>query len=246
MKALVLAAGLGTRLKPITDSIPKALVKVGGEPMIQRIILRLKDHGFNYIVVNTHHFSDKIKDFLSRHDFGIEIEVSDESQELLDTGGGIVKAKELLFKYDEDPFLVHNVDILSNADISEIVGYNKKEYSSGGVLLVNDRDSSRKLLFDDEMQLKGWHDLKADKYRPNVFDSVHNYKEVAFSGIYSLSLEMVEEMERLMGKGKFAVMEYFLHPERQLPLRGLFRKGIKIIDIGKPATLMQASGILND
>ncbi len=118
MKAMILAAGLGTRLRPWTLEHPKALVPVGGVPMLERVIVRLKDEGFDEIVVNIHHFGDQIIDFVRSKDFGVKIFISDERGELLDTGGGLVYARELL---GEDPVLVHNVDILSNADLKSFM-----------------------------------------------------------------------------------------------------------------------------
>ena len=242
MKAMILAAGLGTRLKPITDKIPKALVKVDGIPMLQRVILKLKSQGFNYIVVNVHHFTEQIIDFLSKKDFGIEIVISDESDALLDTGGGIIKARNLLFKYDNNPFLVHNVDILSNGDLDEI----EKGIMGGACLLVSNRPSGRKLIFDEGMTLRGWHNLDNGAYRPAEFQLKKGDIELAFSGIYSMSRRGVEEMERLLGYGKFSVMDYFLHPDRKERIQGMEQKGLKLIDIGKPATLSRASEILKE
>lgn len=241
MKAMILAAGLGTRLKPITDKTPKALVEVGGVPMLERIIQRLKKQGFKQIVINVHHFADQIIKFLQERDFGLEIKVSDETESLLDTGGGIIKAMPLLFEKDSAPVLIHNVDILSNADLN---GLWKKGLEQT-TLLVSERDSSRKLIFDKEMNLKGWHDLKNDIYRPSSLELKFSDKEIPFSGIYTITKAAVEEMQTLMGTGKFSVIEYFLSPLRNEKIVGLEQSGISIIDIGKPATLLQASNILS-
>lgn len=116
MKAMILCAGLGTRLRPWTLSHPKALVPVGGVPMLERVIDKLRSQGFDYIVVNVHHFPEQIVDFLRQRDLGVKIAVSDESDRLLDTGGAIMKAEELL-RFSDGPVLVHNVDILSDADL---------------------------------------------------------------------------------------------------------------------------------
>ena len=241
---MILAAGLGTRLKPITDKIPKALVEVDGVPMLERVILNLKNQGFNYIVVNVHHFSEMVKDYLNSKDFGIEIQVSDESDELLDTGGGIVKASRLLFKEDDSPVLIHNVDILSNArleDVLEQISRGETEVS----LLVSDRPSTRKLLFNEEMDLLGWHDLKNEVFRP-VDIKGKEAKELAFSGIYAVSKKGVEEMEKKFGEGRFPVMDYFLDFDREARIKGIEQEGLQLIDIGKPATLSQASQIFKD
>lgn len=238
MKAMILAAGLGTRLKPITDKIPKALVEVGGIPMLERVLMTLKLQGFDDITVNVHHFAGMIKDFLGSRDFGVKIKISDESEELLDTGGGIVKASSLLFGDDENPVLIHNVDIISNADLGQVMS------GDGTTLLVSDRESSRKLIFDKEMNLRGWHDLRNDRYRGESLEGESERNEYAFSGIYKITKQAAEEMRGLMGEGKYSVMDYFLHPERKENIKGYLDKTLRLIDIGKPATLSQASDML--
>ena len=146
---MILAAGLGTRLKPWTLEHPKALVPVDGIPMLERVILKLKSQGFDEIVVNVHHFAGQITDFLDSKDFGIKISISDERGGLLDTGGGLVHARHLL---EGEPFLVHNVDILSNADLSALMHFHESE-GNDVTLLTSDRKSSRKLLFDEDGSL---------------------------------------------------------------------------------------------
>lgn len=240
---MILAAGLGTRLKPLTDHLPKALVEVEGVPMLERVILNLKKKGFDYIVINVHHFASLVRDFLDSRDFGIELRISDESDCLLDTGGGLVKASGLLFKDNDEPVVVHNVDILSNVDFATLLSRSEREKGEGR-LLVSDRDSSRKLLFDRDFLLKGWHDLKSGLYKPEPLEGKEDLKELAFSGIYVLGRNHVEEMEKLLGWGKYSVMEYFLHPQRKQLLRGVEQPDLKLLDIGKPATLSQASEFL--
>lgn len=241
MKAMILAAGLGTRLKPITDKIPKALVEVHGVPMLEHVILDMKSQGFNYIVVNVHHFADQIIRFLNERDYGVEIVISDESDGLLDTGGGIVKASPLMFKHDDNPVLIHNVDILSNADLRGLMIKADNETA----LLVNDRNSGRKLIFNKDYNLVGWHDLKNNIYRPEQFPALNlddaSNVELAFSGIYVFTKRCADEMKKLMGEKKFSVMDYFLNPYRKEIIRGIKINNLKLIDIGKPETLAQAS-----
>lgn len=248
MKAMILAAGLGTRLRPLTDSMPKALVEIDKVPMLERVILNLKKMGAKKIIVNVHHFGEMIIDFLNRKDYGLNIEISDERGLLLDTGGGIVKAAPLIFKEDNAPVLIHNVDILSNADLNSF-------YKNDGTrLLVSDRESTRKLVFDNNFELKGWHDIKNNIYRPEYLNkmqseeckgirNVSGIKELAFSGIYMLTEASVNEMKLLFGHEKFPIMDYFLHPCRKEKIMGEEMKGLKVIDIGKPATLSQANEI---
>lgn len=239
---MILAAGLGTRLRPITDNIPKALVKVDGIPIIGRLIDVLISQGFDYIVVNVHHHALKLREYLLSRDFGVEIRISDESEELLDTGGGLVKASPVLFEKNDDPVLVHNVDIISNSDLALLM--NRK--SEGPVLLVNDRNSSRKLIFDNANILRGWHDLKKDSYRSAGITLKKDYRELAFSGIYSITKSSVDEMRNLLGEGKFSVMDYFLHPERKLQIKGEEDGSLKLLDIGKPDTLAKVKEFLKE
>ena len=244
MKAMILAAGLGTRLKPITDRIPKALVEVDGVPMLERVIFRLKKEGFDKVIVNVHHFGEQIVEFIKQKDFGAEILISDERGLLLDTGGGIVMAMPLLFGENREPVLVHNVDIISNADLKGLM--EKTNEAPGVRLLVSDRDSSRKLLFDEGMSLGGWHDIKNEKFRMLTDKRKDSLIELAFSGIYCMTYEGAEEMKRILGEGKFSVMEYFLNPQRKEKVRGEKQDNLELIDIGKPATLVQAHAILKN
>ncbi|MBD5203323.1 MAG: NTP transferase domain-containing protein [Bacteroidales bacterium] len=240
MKAMILAAGLGTRLRPFTLKHPKALVPVGGVPMLERVITRLIEEGFDDIVVNVHHFADQIKDFLNSKRLNATILVSDESNMLLDTGGALVKALPLLDSSDDSPFLVHNVDILSDAPLAGLVGHNMNT-GADATLLVSDRDSSRRLVFDDDMILSGWHDIVSDRWRPEGFRPQADNKEFAFSGIYVARPSMIRDMISLGFEGKFGVMDYFLSPMRHNIVEGWCLENVGIIDIGKPATLSQAN-----
>ncbi len=154
MKALLFAAGKGTRLKPFTDAHPKALAKVNGITLLERNINYLQSFGINNFVINIHHFGEQIVDFLKENDnFGAHIEISDESELLLETGGGLMFARSLLEQ--EEFFLIMNVDILTDLNITEFINFHK-EHDDFVTLAVSDRESSRKLLFDDSMILKGW------------------------------------------------------------------------------------------
>lgn len=158
-QAMIFAAGLGTRLKPLTDRMPKALVPVAGEPLLAHVIRKLKAEGFTRIVVNVHHFADQIIDYLHTHDFGVEIHISDETSKLLDTGGGIRHAAHW-FETDS-PVLIHNVDILSNANLSQL-------YDSAvadAALLVSDRVTKRYLLFGEGKRLVGWTNVETGEVR---------------------------------------------------------------------------------
>ena len=171
MQAMIFAAGLGTRLRPLTDKMPKALVEVDGKPLIEHVIEKLCKSGFTSIVVNVHHFSNQIIDYLNAHDFGVDIRISDETDKLLDTGGGLRKAS-YLFNPDEQ-VLIHNVDILSNADLRTFYeqGPQVTNYATGGnmkaaaTLLVSWRKTKRYLLFDADMRLVGWTNIETGEVK---------------------------------------------------------------------------------
>ena len=159
MKAMIFAAGLGTRLKPITDTMPKALVPVCSKPLLEHLVEKLKGAGFSDVVINVHHFAQMIRDYAVQHDnFGINVAFSDETDLLRETGGGIKHASKLL--WDGEPFLVHNVDILSNLNLEEF--YNAHMAASISpdtplaTLLVSERETARYFLFDRDNNLVGW------------------------------------------------------------------------------------------
>ena len=162
MKALVFAAGLGTRLKPLTDSMPKALVPVCGEPLLYHVLTRLRAAGYDEIAGNVHHFADQIRNYLSENDFGIPILVSDETDLLRETGGGIRHARPFLEGGDA-PFLVHNVDILSDLDLGWFRRQTRPEALA--TLLVRERKTQRYFLFDRDMRLVGWTHIATGEVR---------------------------------------------------------------------------------
>lgn len=238
MKAFILAAGLGTRLKPWTLSHPKALVPVGGVPMLERVIRSLENEGFDYIVVNVHHFASQITDFLKARAWQARIEVSDETDLLLDTGGALVHAAPLLCR-DSEPFLIHNVDILSDASPAELMAAHK-ELGGEATLLVSDRDSSRHLLFDPEMRLRAWRNLSNGERRGEAGEWPI---ELAFSGIHVMNTSLVESMRAEGMPRVFPVMDYYLSHTRQIPIFGYRRDSLDLIDIGKPETLSRANDL---
>lgn len=215
-QAMIFAAGLGTRLKPLTDKKPKALVEVGGEPLLKHVILRLKNAGFTRTVVNVHHFSRQIIDYLkANEDFGLEIVVSDESVELLDTGGGMKKAAPL---FDADSqILIHNVDILSNVDLERFYTEAPKmhNYGSGdwldasATLLVNWRKTSRYLLFDEQMRLVGWTNIETGEVK-SPFKWLREFAKEHPEEFTTLPdhHEHIEVRHRLLGYGRMILKAY--------------------------------------
>lgn len=161
---MIFAAGLGTRLRPLTDNMPKALVSVAGKTMLERVILKLKDAGFHDITINIHHFGSQIIDFLrANQNFGVDIHISDERGELLDTGGGIKKARPLL--ESNEPFLIHNADILTDLDLNAFY-HHHLESDADATLLTNHRKTSRYLLMNQDNRLVVGRIFLQAKYSP--------------------------------------------------------------------------------
>ena len=234
MKAMIFAAGLGTRLRPLTDHMPKALVPVAGVPMLQRVILRLKESGFNDLVINIHHFGEQILDFLkANQNFGVRIRISDERGELLDTGGGIRKARPLLD--GDEPFLVHNVDILSNADLRKMTD----GYIGETVLLVSQRATQRYLLFDDEQRLVGWTNLQTGEVRsPYKRLDPARCRKWAYSGIQVVAPEMFPLMDTW--PSRFSIIDFYLAVCDRIAIRALPVSGLRLLDVGKQDSLEAA------
>ena len=241
MKAMILAAGLGTRLRPWTLTHPKALVPVEKVPMLARVIERLIHDGFGDITVNVHHFASQITDYLAENHFNAEIHVSDETGRLLETGGGILHAREFLGA-DNAPFLVHNVDILSNAPLSSLM---QTHIASGSdaTLLVSKRKSSRKLWFATDNVLAGWSSDSGET-RPANFCPGEGMACFAFSGIYVMNPRLFPLMERQFGSRPFSIMDFFLANTGSLRIRGYVAENLEVLDIGKPETLANAPEML--
>ena len=237
---MIFAAGLGSRLKPLTDTMPKALVPVAGRPMLEHVLLKLKEAGFTEVVVNIHHFGEQIIDFLqANQNFGLTIHLSDERDLLLDTGGGVKKAR-VYFEHSDEPFLVHNVDILSDVDLNRLYAYHLQQ---GGVapLLASRRKTARYLLFDEGKRLRGWVNKDTGQVKPEGFDYQPSlYEEYAFSGIHVLSPSIFRWMDELNWEGKFSIMDFYLSACSRLEFSGYLQESVRLIDIGKPQTLLQA------
>lgn len=239
---MILCAGLGTRLKPWTEKHPKALVPVGGVPMLMRVITRLSEQGFSEVTLNVHHFADQIYDFLNLYKDKLPVEkvnVSDETGQLLDTGGGLLHAESFLSN-DPRPFLVHNVDILSNANLKNLYEMHEK---SGKLitLLVSDRKSDRKLVFDRNMNLKGWVNQSTGQTRPGHLKIMPDDVVLAFSGIYIMSPEVFGIMKKNGFTDAFPIMDFFLSGIPGLNIGGVLQEVLEIIDIGKPDALHRAN-----
>ncbi len=243
MKAMIFAAGLGTRLRPLTDTKPKALVSVGGVPMLERVILKLKAAGVDEIVVNVHHFASQIEDFLAaRKNFGIRIDVSQEDREALETGGGIRHAAPLLKGCGR--FVVHNVDILSDLNLGWFLSQDSPD--SLATLLLRESDSEdRYLLFDTEMRLAGWTNLRTGEVKSPFpdFDPSQLHR-LSFCGIQILSEEVLSMMEEW--PEKFSIIDFYLAAAASGRVRGVLASGLKLIDIGSPEKLSEADRLVRD
>lgn len=244
MKAMIFAAGLGTRLRPVTDSIPKALVPVGGVPMLERVIRKLQAYGFDDFVVNVHHFASKVSDFIgSNESFGAHVEISVEADAPLETGGGIRHAAPLLRGSGEGRFLVHNVDILSNLDVRDFIAADDAE--SLATLLVADVPSDRYLLFDSGMRLTGWTNVRTGEVKSPYPDfDPSGYRKLSFCGIHIMS----ERIFALMSEwpDKFSIIDFYLAHAATERICGVLRPGLRFIDIGSPEKLEYASNHLDD
>lgn len=225
---MVFAAGLGTRLKPLTDTMPKALVPVAGQPLLWHVIMKLKDAGFGRIVVNVHHFADQIIDYLHANDnFGLDIRISDEREQLLETGGGIKKALPLFDP--SEPILIHNVDILSNLDLNALP-------TDAPLLVVSERKTKRYLQFDDTMRLIGWKNVETGEVKGC------EGRSLAFSGIHlfhpSLSPLLADWPDR------FPIMDFYLKACADHLICGYEAHDLRLLDVGKLDTLHEAEEFL--
>ena len=246
--AMILAAGLGTRLGALTQDKPKALVALYGKPLLQHCIENLIANGFYHIVINVHHFGEQIIDFVTHNKFDAVIQISDERNQLMDTGGGIIQATPI-FK-DSKSVLVHNVDIISDVNLGEL----SRQFLNSGDdawLLTQDRESNRKLLFDDDNQLVGWMN-KAEQQYKWVHDSstalrraqgpsLYNYKEMAFSGLHLFRSDLFADFECKPQ----SVIDLYLYLAKT---KRIISKPIQPdfwFDLGKPEQLQTAENYLN-
>ncbi|MBO5418547.1 MAG: NTP transferase domain-containing protein [Bacteroidales bacterium] len=238
MKAMIFAAGLGTRLKPMTDTMPKALVPVCGKPLISHVIEKLESAGIDGLVVNVHHFADMLEEWLSQNRPSVSI--SDERECLLETGGAVLNARPYLDGHGE--FLIHNVDILSDLDVAGFVAAVRPDAMA--TLLVSDRKTSRYLLFEPEsMRLAGWMNVSTGEVRsPYEGLAPEKYVALAFSGIHVMSdkvFPLMEEYAQRHGR-RFSVIDFYLEICCLYDIFGVKIENLNLIDVGKLDTLAAA------
>lgn len=239
-KAMIFAAGLGTRLRPLTDHKPKALVEVGGMTMLERVLRRVIDAGCDDIVVNVCHFGEQIIDFLAeKNNFGVTIHVSDERDCLLDTGGGILKARQWLD--GNAPILIHNADILTDFDIKEMMQYHEST-GADATLLVAPRKTARYLLFDGELRLCAWTNISTREVKPaDMVDLVAEYTPLAFGGVHVINPSIFDALENYSTEAKFGIMPFYIDLCREFKIKGFEPKShYQWHDVGKIDSLKAA------
>ena len=255
-QAMIFAAGMGTRLKPLTDKMPKALVPVGGRPLLDIVISRLLATGiYDRFVINVHHFAQQIIDYVATTNYASLVRFSDETSELLETGGGLRKAAPLFTT--DDPILIHNVDILDNVDYEWFSRQHLPEEDA--VLLVSKRKTKRYLLFDNAMRLMGWTNIETGEVRSpfpwlreaditidenlqvqtsNLKSQISNLNAFAFSGIHSISPRLFPLMERF--PDCFPIMDFYLQTCHRTHIMGCIKNDLQVLDVGKLDSLAEA------
>ena len=255
---MIFAAGLGTRLKPLTDTMPKALVPVGGKPLLDLIVRQLQEAGYDRFVVNVHHFAQQIIDHVAAQDYAPLVHISDETAQLLETGGGLKKAAPLF--RDDEPILIHNVDILDNVDYQWFSRQHQPDEDA--VLLVSRRKTKRYLLFDNAMRLMGWKNIETGEVkspfqwlRESDFAIDDNLQVVAqpnsplstlhsplfafaFSGIHSFSPRLFSLMGRF--PERFPIIDFYLSVCHRAPVFGLVKDDLQVLDVGKLDSIEKA------
>ena len=248
MRAMIFAAGLGTRLKPITDTMPKALVPVCGQPLLYHVITKLVAAGYDDLVVNVHHFPDQIIHYLHSHDFGARIAVSDERDFLRETGGGIKYARPLLLNEQipgqagndgNEPFLVHNVDIVSNLDL----GWLREQFREGALvtLVASERKTQRYFLFDEDYRLKGWTNIATGEVRSPFPDiDPDRCRKLAFAGIHLMSPAIFDAFDRYGFGDRFSIVDFYLRACADYPIYAAVPPDFQLVDVGKFDALPEA------
>lgn len=264
MKAMLFAAGKGTRLKPLTDTMPKALVPVGGKPLIGHVVEKLYASGFDDIVVNVHHFADMIEQQAPQFTNGMNVKVrfSDERSALLETGGGIKHAAPLLC--DADRFLIHNCDILSNVSLPD---FWRAGEDAEATLLVSERETQRYLIFDEDMRLVGWTNIKTGEVKspfPTVHQAFNNdyvatevpysfaigekttqqFRLLAFAGIHQMKTSLLPAMESW--EDRFSIIDFYLSMCHSHVIKGYVQPDLRLLDVGKLDTLDKAEQFLEN
>lgn len=240
MKVLIFAAGLGTRLKHLTKDKPKALVKFNGKPILEHLILNLKNQGFNSFVINVHHFADQIENFLkSNNNFNAKIEISDERKMLLETGGGLLKAKPFLI--NEENFIIYNADIFSDINLKELISEHKKNKALA-TLVVQERETSRKLLFNTKNELCQWKNFATNEIKV-AKETNYKLKAWAFTGVHIVSNQIFNYITEA---GKFSIIDLYLRLAKEHKISALKSNKNYWFDLGKPENIINAENYIKN
>ena len=236
MKAMILAAGLGTRLKPFTEQHPKALAVINGKSLLQRNIEYLTSFGVTDIIVNVHHFPDQITNAIKNNNgFGSNVSISDERDEVLETGGGLMKARKFL--EGSEPFVLMNVDILTDMDISKMAEQHVASKALA-TLAVTNRKTNRYFLFDELETLCGWRNNKTGEQK--ISREAAKYIQKAFTGIHIISPAIFSLIKM---KRKFSMVDVYLDLCKTHTISGFDHSVSKFIDVGKPENIAIAEEI---
>jgi len=236
---MIFAAGLGSRLKPLTDNTPKALIKLNNIPLLEHVISKLIHFGVNEIIINVHYLSHHITDFLKQKDnFGIRIDISDETNQLLDTGGGLKKAS-WFFNTDE-PFILYNADIISDINLSDMMNYHS-ENDSLATLAVRKRKSSRYFLFNNNFDLCGWkNEITSEEIITRSTEILNSY---AFSGIHIINPIILQHLNQ---SGKFSIVKSYLKLCKTMKIKGFDHTTDYWFDIGDMKKLQMAEKFIKE
>lgn len=243
MRAIIFAAGVGSRLKPFTDAHPKALAPVGGKPVIGHLMDQLLKAQITSVVVNVHHYPEQIRDYFRANDnFGIDVEFSDESDQLLDTGGALAKIgrhSRIFAHPGKAPVVVHNADILTDFSLEEMEAAHKGAHADSTILVDPARESSRKFLFGGERRLKGWRNSKAGIVKPAGLNP-EGLSEAAFGGVHIISPEFLQTIAREEVR-PFSIVDYYLDHSADMNIHGFAPEhDYRWFDIGTTEKLAQA------
>jgi len=245
MKAMIFAAGLGTRLQPLTAHCPKALIEVNHTPLLYLVLDKLRLSGFDDIVINVHHLPDQIIKYVHTYPYAskIHLQISDEREHLLNTGGGLKKAFPLFLQNnDDEPILIHNVDILSNADLNALY-HGIQNYDAQ--LLVSQRQTSRYFLFNEEMRLVGWTNIQSGEIRSPYTDlDITRCKRLAFTGIHVVGRSIYPAMNDWTDS--FGITDFYIKECIHLKIRGCVQQDLHILDVGKKETILQAPQFIRE
>lgn len=238
MKAMILAAGLGTRLKPWTDYHPKALAAVNGKSLLQRNIEYLQTFGINEVIVNVHHFANQVINAINLNNgWGSKVIISDETQEVLETGGGLLKAAPFL--KGEELFALMNADILTDLDLQQMINYHQQN-SPLATLATTNRQTSRYFLFDKNNNLCGWRNVKTGNEKTGLKPLGGDEAQKAFSGIHIINPQIFSLIKQ---QGKFSMVDVYLNLVDEYSIKSFDHSDTAFLDVGRPESILDAENL---